>query len=569
MDIYPFNPERRLGYVYQVDGTFADIRLTTAHKLPRSQYGVQVGRGEVGEFVVIEVAGIAIFGRILRIGMPPVRAEQLSIEGRDEVAVEARVQLLSSLSLDGVSVRGISAYPKIGDIAYAANSESVLSVIGTRERASEGVIQIGHLSTDQSVSVDVPFQKLFGRHLAIVGATGSGKSWTVASLTEAVAKANGKLILIDATGEYSTLGDNAFHVALGSLDGEPDGTRLTSVPHYSMRESDRNAFFRPSSGSQLPKLREAIRSLRLANAISLDDQALEAHRSIVATDGTIVKNGQLIRLLDDARNAYIDKVEDTSYPFDLRLLAKQIQQECVWPTGRGTNINCYGDTDWNTLGYCLSLVSRVDDITQTDSVMNVIYTSEAGRGLLPGIRRWYDQDKHPVLRISLRGLPFLNNLREIVVNIIGQALLGWARQGAFSSKPLVVALDEAHQFFDINIGDELASAQLNAFDQIAKEGRKFGLTVCMATQRPGDLPAGVLSQVGMTIVHRLADGRDRQRIEQAAAEQDQSAMRLLPGLVPGEAVLMGVDFPVPMSVQLRRPTSPPASDGPDYSQWRV
>lgn len=108
---------------------------------------------------------------------------------------------------------------------------------------------------------------------------------------------------------------------------------------------------------------------------------------------------------------------------------------------------------------------------------------------------------------------------------------------------------------------------MNAFDSIAKEGRKYGLTVCLATQRPGDLPAGVLSQVGMTVVHRLADGRDRQQVEQAAAELDHSATRLLPGLVPGEAILMGVDFPVPVSVHVSRPLAPPASEGPRYENW--
>lgn len=181
---------------------------------------------------------------------------------------------------------------------------------------------------------------------------------------------------------------------------------------------------------------------------------------------------------------------------------------------------------------------------------------------------WLKDDSSPLLRISLRNLTFENHLREIVVNILGQLLLSAARRGWFQEKPLVVAVDEAHQFFDVTVGDEYATSHLNAFDSIAKEGRKYGLTTCVVTQRPSDLPAGVFSQVGMTIVHRLADGRDRQRIEQAAAEIDHSATRLLPGLVPGEAILMGVDFPVPVSVRIQRPVHPPASDGPDYATWR-
>lgn len=199
--------------------------------------------------------------------------------------------------------------------------------------------------------------------------------------------------------------------------------------------------------------------------------------------------------------------------------------------------------------------------------MGVISSSESTENAVDVIRDWVEDPMEHVLRISLKNLTFANNLREIVVNIIGQALLAEARGNKFKERPVVVAIDEAHQFFDVTVGDDFASTRLNAFDSIAKEGRKYGLTVCVATQRPGDLPAGVLSQVGMTIVHRLADGRDRQRVEQAAAELDHSATKLLPGLVPGEAILMGVDFPVPVSVKMRKPVSPPASDGPKYSNW--
>lgn len=73
----------------------------------------------------------------------------------------------------------------------------------------------------------------------------------------------------------------------------------------------------------------------------------------------------------------------------------------------------------------------------------------------------------------------------------------------------------------------------------------------------------------MLIVHRLANGRDRQRVKQAAAELNLFAMRLLLGLVPGEAIFMSVDFPAPVSVRARKPTYPPESDGPQYlTGWK-
>jgi uncharacterized protein len=569
MRLHPFSPERQLGHVYQVEGSFAEVMFTAANKLPRAHFGEYLGRGEVGEFVVLDVGGIGIFGRLLRVGTPPNNANDVVVGNDQRVPVVGSIQLLSTIELSGNTTRGIAKYPKVGDAVYAASSEVILSVIGARDDAGIATLRLGRLSIDESVPVVVPLSRLFGRHLAVVGATGSGKSWTLGHLAESVAALRGKMILIDATGEFRTLGDRATHIAFGSSDGEPDSATVVGIPHYLMRESDRNAFLNPSSGTQLPKLREAVRSLRLAYAITHDQSATEEHRRIVKPDGQIIKSQGSRALYQSALTRYVDAVEGPGSPFNFRLLAIQVQNECIWPTGQAAAASQFGGPNNNDLGYVSSLISRINDLHQIGEIMGVIDPPPEVGNVIDQMRDWLDSASENVLRISLKNLTFANHLREIVVNILGQTLLAWARDGAYREAPLVVTIDEAHQFFDVTVGDEFASTHLNAFDGIAKEGRKYGLTVCVATQRPGDLPAGVLSQVGMTIVHRLADGRDRQRVEQAAAELDHSATRLLPGLVPGEAILMGVDFPVPVSVRVQRPISPPASEGPKYERWVV
>lgn len=562
---HPFSPERHIGVMYQVDGSFADIAFNAAAQLPRTHFGEHLGRGEVGEFVIIDAGGVAIFGRVLSLGT---RIEDgLAIARQDRrIPVTGRVQLLSTLDLDGRATRGIAKYPRISDPVYAASTEAVLAVLGAASAGNQASIVVGQLSVDESVEVAIPLERLFGRHLAIVGATGSGKSWTLGHLAESVARVGGKFLLIDATGEYRTLsGPTVKHIAIGSGEGEPHGTVVAGIPHFSMRETDRNAFLTPSSGSQLPRLRDAVRSLRLAAAIG-SDMSRSDHDSLVSEDGTIRKAKVKLAKYGHAAKRYVAQMEDPHSPFDIHMLAKQIQLECVWPTGRPDD-TCFGDTDYSQVGYVSSLVARINDLVQTREIMRVIHPESGVDNFLEILETWAQDRSTPILRVSLRNLTFANHLREIVVNIIGQALLAHARGGVFRINPMVVAIDEAHQFFDVTVGDEFANTRLNAFEAIAKEGRKYGLTVCLATQRPGDLPAGVLSQVGMTIVHRLADGRDRQRIEQAAAELDHSATRLLPGLVPGEAILMGVDFPVPVSVRMHPPTSKPASDGPAFANW--
>lgn len=567
MEFHPFSPERRLGHVYQIEGSFADVTFDAGNKLPQTLFGEYLGRGEVGEFVVIDVGGLAAFGRILRVGAPTSNANDVVTQFERRVPVEGRVQLLSTLELGGRATRGIAKYPKVGDGVYAASAEAVLTVIGTSIDDTVPSLRLGRLSVDESVDVDVPLARLFGRHLAVVGATGSGKSWTLGHLAESVAALKGKMILIDATGEFRTLGGKADHLSFSSTATEPVGTKLVGIPHYMMRETDLNAFLNPSAGTQLPKLREAVRSLKLVDAIRADGQADAAHTALISAAGEIAKARKPLRPFYAANRKYLSTIETPNAPFDLRALATQVQLECVYPTDQNDPPSNFGNVNGNELGWISSLVSRINDLLQIPEVMGVIDPPDTVANVVDEIKAWIEDPGRHLLRVSLRNLTYANHLREIIVNILGRQLLAWARVGMFDNSPIVVAVDEAHQFFDVTVGDEFASTHLNAFDAIAKEGRKYGLTVCVATQRPGDLPAGVLSQVGMTIVHRLADGRDRQRVEQAAAELDHSATKLLPGLVPGEAILMGVDFPVPVSIKMQKPVSPPASDGPDYGRW--
>ena len=102
---------------------------------------------------------------------------------------------------------------------------------------------------------------------------------------------------------------------------------------------------------------------------------------------------------------------------------------------------------------------------------------------------------------------------------------------------------------------------------VAKEGRKFGLTVMVATQRPGDLPAGVLSQMGCMIVHRLTERRDQDHIADASSYLDRDVARMLPALVPGECILVGSALPLAVPVRMTPPDAPPNSEGPRFGAW--
>lgn len=154
------------------------------------------------------------------------------------------------------------------------------------------------------------------------------------------------------------------------------------------------------------------------------------------------------------------------------------------------------------------------------------------------------------------------------MNSLGRYLLGLAREERFNTCPLVCVLDEAHQFIGKSLGDEQNHVALDAFVLIAKEGRKYGLTTVIATQRPRDVPQDVLSQLGTLIVHRLTNERDRETIEKACGDLDKSAAAFIPSLAQGEAIVVGPDLPAPLPLMMSKPekAQQPESHGPRYQE---
>jgi uncharacterized protein len=264
-------------------------------------------------------------------------------------------------------------------------------------------------------------------------------------------------------------------------------------------------------------------------------------------------------------------VEDPRTPFDVSSLAKQLMAECVYPDG-GT-LNKPDPKSWGALNpsdqtFCLPLAARIHAIVSS-AAFHPVFGGDASTSFGECFAGFLSAPNMRVMRVCLGGVSYEYRAREFIVNAIGRAVLNEARSGRFRLRPLLVILDEAHNFLGRSIGFEDAKVNLDAFELIAREGRKYGLNICLATQRPRDLTEGVLSQIGTLIVHRLTNDRDREIVERACGEVDRSASAFLASLRSGEAAIIGVDFPIPLTVQIHKPATPPASDGPDYqSAWR-
>ena len=563
-------PELFIGVVASVSARSVGVNLSEAGRVSGSHFsGARYGRGEVGEFVLIEGQQGLLLGRIaeVRLREPERRSLTRDFVGNAELDALGSIQLLGSVAMDNLRITaGVDVYPRLGDRIYAAPHQLIAMLPQLMESAdsesSPVVLSLGTIDAAHESPVAVKPEKLFGRHCAILGATGGGKSWTTAKIIEECLKLNSKLILIDATGEYRDFsGEHVVHCHLGDPVKTAQNSIPSSLPPTSFIESDFIALFEPAGKVQGPKLRSAIRSLRLAK--------LMPH---LAPRGFIEKINQPKSQVEEAlqRPDVSSALDDPSQGFDVQYLVAQIEQECVHPDGfvvggaRGQkDPSRWGAEDGN-FSHCLSLVARINAVL-TSPAFSCVFRPNDRTPLVETISDFLSTDAR-LLRICMSGVSYEYQAREIIANVIGRHLLREARTGRFGDRPVVVLLDEAHNFLGRHIGTEDYQSKLDAFEIIAKEGRKYGLTICLASQRPRDITEGVLSQMGTLIVHRLTNDKDREVVERACGEIDRAASAFLPNLLPGEAAIIGTDFPIPLTIRVTPPTVRPLSDGPSFQK---
>ena len=525
--------------------------------------------------MVIQTGLNGILGRVTRVALS--EKERLSAEPSlsqpDDLHPVALVQLLATLDLTKPKpevVRGIAAYPRLGDRVYSAAPTLVRWVAECSAGATAAdtiAIELGWVARERSVIVRATPERLFGRHCAILGTTGGGKSYTLARLVEQSAKHNCKIVVLDPTGEYEFDDNVTERLALGRVDearekqSEGKDFTLVSMPYRHLTIPDLFAIFQPSAKAQAPVLRRAIVSLKLAEC----DVAVNKY----LRGGVLVKADQERKTFDEAlvRNAVPLQRPDAAFP--IGSLAGQVIAECIREPGFKPGY--FGPEDQSSAGWCVSLLNRIEGVVNAPELACVFKPDDLP-SLVDKLTDFFKpESQHRILHLSLRDLAFDFNAREVVANAIGRYLLHQAREDRFrvAKQPVVVFLDEAHQFLNKAIGDEDSRVELNAFELIAKEGRKHWLTLCLATQQPRDVPNGVLSQVGTLIVHRLINDGDREVVERACGEIDRAAAAFLPTLGPGEAALIGVDFSIPLTVQMDEPAKKPNSRGPTFQEaWK-
>lgn len=543
-----FDNNSFVGYVKGVSSEEIKIHFPSAKILRRfKNYFLSYPGAAIGKFVLIEGETRGFIARILEVYIPESERKSLSehaVENSDSIFHPfGRAELLLSFDLTEPTLteKSVEHFPSIGDKVYSCSfqfQQNFISCSCSNSANGGPIIQLGR-TVDSNVALSVHANSLFGRHCAILGTTGGGKSWSLAHLVGSFLKqTQNKIILLDATGEYSAL--PTAPVSIG---------KNAHINYAKLTNSEFCYLLAEQSPNTTATLCNAIDSLKLAR--------------ILNDNSVLIKAGKSVSSVQEKINEYHTRFYQQD--FELVSLPSQIRNECVKENQRGI----YETYDFR-LNFCSGLIARVENLIRNGAFVDLFGIGKDGSiDIFQYIDCFLENPSSKLLRIDFSKLSYEYNARELAVDLISRYLLKHARSDTFRTNPILFCVDEAHQFLNKGgLFDNNAAFSMTGVNQIAKEGRKYGLFLCIATQMPRDIPVDVMSQMGTFIIHRLINDADRAAVYKSCSSTNSSSLSYLPMLGAGEALLCGIDFPMPLLIKVSKPQFEPNSHTPSFVSSR-
>ncbi|MBU4357588.1 MAG: ATP-binding protein [Proteobacteria bacterium] len=558
-----------IGHVDSVKGGVVTIRLRDDVPTFMMVDGHSYRMGQVGAFLRIPLGYTQLYAVCTLVGAA-------AAPQKEEVAGQTGHRWLSATlfgeSIGGIFERGVSQYPTIEDEVHLVSPQDMRVIYGSTK--DERAITVGHIAAASGISGNLDLGRLITRHSAVVGSTGSGKSNLLAVLLEAIATQgfpSARILVIDPHGEYgSAVGQygRVFKIKPDTKKGELP----LYVPYWALPFDELQAI---ALGQMQPGSETAVR-----DEVTNRKKKAVKHLSDKPPDAAITADApipfSLTKLwfdLDDferqtfknnERTIRSDKITDGD-------AEKLIPNRYPAPNPGGREP--YAHPRPRNIGKQLELMrSRLQD-------SRFAFLFQPGDGLLPNldgkansdlhslIQSWIGHDK-PLTVLDVSGLPpeVLSTVVGTMIRIVYD-LLYWALDLPISGRnqPLLIVLEEAHIFLPEG-GDSSAHRTIS---RIAKEGRKYGVGLCVVTQRPGEIESSVLSQCGTMIALRLTNSADRTKVESAMPDDLGALSGMLPALRTGEGIVLGEAMPIPSRIQFFKARKRPRGDDPEMPEaWR-
>jgi len=413
--------------------------------------------------------------------------------------------------------RGVTRYPVPGAMCYPATTKDLEQIYASDGRAS---VTIGKVFPTRDIRAGLYIDAMLGKHFALLGSTGTGKSTSAALILHRICEAapKGHIVMIDPHGEYSA----AFRQTGQILD-----VSNLQMPYWLMNFEEHCEVLLSGSGDQRQTDSDILAKCLLA---------ARSKNRLAQTMGKITVDSPIPYLLSDLGSIIQDEMgkldkATSSAPF-MRIKGK-LDEIKADPR------------------YQFMFSGMLVGDTMADFISKVFRMPGNGK---------------PISIIDVSGVP--SDITSTVVAVLSRLVFDFAIWGREEkTRPVLLVCEEAHRYVP-NEKNADGSSVGKILSRIAKEGRKYGISLGHITQRPSDLAEGVLSQCGTIISMRLNNDRDQAFVKAAMPEGARGFLDAIPALRNRECIICGEGVAIPIRVTFDNleEHKRPASEDPSFAE---
>jgi hypothetical protein len=528
LETAPTASDRSIGRIVSVTGSKAIVLLDPAAHGKKTS---MTDRPEMGTLLAIDTTNTVVLAIVSALSVP-VPAQR---DGETEIWI-AELGLVGELwkNAEGKPAtfnRGTTVYPSLGDRARVASKfELQLAFCGD----TSGSVRVGNIRQDSSISAMVKVDDLLGKHFAILGTTGTGKSCTTALILRSILdkNPNAHLLLLDPHNEYATaFGEWAevisprnmqlplwllnFEEAVEVLVGDPNRKAEIEILQELIPMAKTRYSSGRGGGSENPKLRRGV---------------LDTSRFTVDTP-VPYRISDLMSLIDE-RMGKLENKRDLAPYRQLKTKIEMISQD-------GRYAFMFGSlTVYDGMAQVLSRIFRVP------------------------------VNGKPITILELTGLP--TEVVNVVVSVLCRMTFDFALWGE-GHVPVTLVCEEAHRYVPLNPNMGFEPCK-RAIAKIAKEGRKYGASLCIVTQRPAEIDPTILSQCNTVFALRMSNDRDQAIVTSAISDTGSGLLEFLPALGQREAIAFGDGVALPVRIkfdELPKSALPRSSTARFTEKWQT
>jgi len=507
--------------------------------------------------------------------------DQASLQWRFDV----ECQPIGTLVDGDKFIRSSASLPVPTEPAYIPSADCLSSIFG----AVAGYdFSVGKMSST-GVPVFIDADRFFGKHVALVGSTGSGKSCAVARIIQDVVgicncqniykecQKNAHIIVFDIHSEYASAftipGEQRF--TLNSLD--VDSIKL---PYWLMNSEELESLFIESneqnSHNQVSQFKRAVilnkeRHNHGMSSITYDTPVYFSIKEVCNYIENV--NREVISRLPGEN---VPKLEDGTLVTERKAHYFDRVHEFVANSSSTASRATNGPFNGEFNRFLSRLETTIND-TRLEFLMN---PKKDGKEYVTCdfeliVKQFLGYlNKSNITIVDLSGIPF--EVLSVVVSLVTRIVFDFCfyysklchSSGNLNDIPVMIVCEEAHNYAPRS-KDVQYKASLKSIERVAKEGRKYGLGLMLVSQRPSEVSETIFAQCNNFVSLRLTNTGDQNYIKSLLPENDKIITDVLPNLAPGEALLVGDAVLLPVVVKLEKPVPEPQSQSvPFHSRWR-